>query len=125
MTPLLKSSQLKTTIGDLNELIKDFSEKQISITDKFQKELDECRVSYNEKRDSSSQQSEEDFNIDMSLSLTGIGAELSLDKNITTIKRLIENGPAQKSGLLQEEDQVIGVAQGNKEFINILVNSAS
>ncbi|MCJ8315193.1 MAG: carboxy terminal-processing peptidase [Pseudomonadales bacterium] len=64
--------------------------------------------------------SEEDFNIDMSLSLTGIGAELTLDKNITTIKRLIENGPAQKSGLLQEEDQVIGVAQGNKEFVNIL-----
>ncbi|BCE01598.1 carboxy terminal-processing peptidase [Marinicellulosiphila megalodicopiae] len=64
--------------------------------------------------------SEEDFNIDMSLSLTGIGAELSLDKNITTIKRLIENGPAQKGGLLQEEDQIIAVAQGNKEFVNIM-----
>jgi len=56
----------------------------------------------------------------MSLSLTGIGAELSLDKNITTIQRLIKNGPAEKSGLLQEEDQIIGVAQGNKSFVNIL-----
>lgn len=64
---------------------------------------------------------QEDFDINMSLQLSGIGAELSLKKGITTINRLIKNGPAEKGGNIQAEDQIIAVAQGAKgEYVNII-----
>ncbi len=63
---------------------------------------------------------EEDFNINMSLSLCGIGAMLTTDKGYTKITELIKGGPAERSGKLKAEDRIIAVAQGNKEPINII-----
>ena len=45
-----------------------------------------------------SPKSQEDFEINMSLSLEGIGAILSTEDGITKIVRLIPGGPADKSG---------------------------
>lgn len=54
----------------------------------------------------------ENFDINMSLSLEGIGAQLTIEEEIITIKELINGGPAKKSGQLAANDRILGVAQG-------------
>ena len=63
----------------------------------------------------------EDFDINMSLSLEGIGALLSPDGPYTSISSLIPGGPAEKSGLLKPKDKIIGVGQDNdKEIVDVV-----
>ncbi|MBU0995979.1 MAG: carboxy terminal-processing peptidase [Proteobacteria bacterium] len=54
----------------------------------------------------------EDFDIQMSLSLEGIGAVLQTKNEYTTVSRLVPAGPADKSKLLKPGDRIVGVAQG-------------
>ena len=63
----------------------------------------------------------EDFDINMSLSLEGIGALLSPDGPYTSISSLIPGGPAEKSGLLKPKDKIIGVGQEDDgEIIDVV-----
>ena len=63
----------------------------------------------------------EDFDINMSLSLEGIGALLSPDGPYTSISSLIPGGPAEKSGLLKPKDKIIGVGQDDdKEIVDVV-----
>ncbi|MDT3696881.1 MAG: carboxy terminal-processing peptidase [Ignavibacterium sp.] len=65
--------------------------------------------------------SSENFKIDMSLSLEGIGARLQTEDDYTKIVEIIPGGPAHKSKLLKADDKIIGVAQGNDgEFEDII-----
>jgi carboxyl-terminal processing protease len=52
------------------------------------------------------------FNINMSLSLEGIGAVLQTDEDDTKIVRLVPAGPADKSGDLKPSDTISAVGQG-------------
>ena len=63
----------------------------------------------------------EDFDIDMSLSLEGIGALLSNDGMYTIISSLIQGGPAEKSNKLKPNDKIVGVAQENEEVITDVI----
>lgn len=54
----------------------------------------------------------QDFDIQMSLSLEGIGAVLQTEYEYTKVVRLIPKGPADKSNLLMPGDKIIGVGQG-------------
>lgn len=56
--------------------------------------------------------SEENFKINMSLSLEGIGAVLQQEEEKTKIARLVTGGPAAKSGALKTGDFILAVAQG-------------
>jgi len=56
----------------------------------------------------------EDFKIQMSLKLQGIGATLRNEDGFTLIEALVPGGPAAKSGLLMNQDKIIAVAQGDK-----------
>lgn len=61
------------------------------------------------------------FNISMKLSLEGIGAQLRSENDYTIVANVIPGGPAHKSGLLNEEDRIVGVAQGDDgEFVDII-----
>lgn len=62
----------------------------------------------------------EDFNIDMSLSLEGIGAVLQRDNDYTKVVRLVPGGPADKAGDLQAADYIVGVGQDGAEMQEIL-----
>lgn len=59
-----------------------------------------------------SPRSSENFNINMSLSLEGIGAVLQADNEFTKVVRLVPGGPAHKQGQLGAADRIVGVAQG-------------
>ncbi|MFN2327988.1 MAG: carboxy terminal-processing peptidase, partial [Chromatocurvus sp.] len=54
----------------------------------------------------------ENFNINMSLSLEGIGAVLQSDDDYTKIVRLVAAGPADKQGDLKPSDRIVAVGQG-------------
>jgi len=59
----------------------------------------------------------ENFNIQMSLSLEGIGAVLQRENDYTKVLRLVPAGPADKAGELQPGDRIVGVGQGNEDDI--------
>ena len=60
---------------------------------------------------------QEDFEINMYLSLEGIGAILTIKDGITEIVRLIPGGPAEKSGLIKVSDKIVGVASKVSEEV--------
>ena len=62
-----------------------------------------------------SPKSSEDFDMDMSLKLEGIGALLGLEDDYTKIVSLVPGGPAEKSGLIEPEDKVISIRQGDEK----------
>jgi len=63
----------------------------------------------------------ENFDIDMSLSLEGIGALLEPAGEYTRIQRLVPGGPAEKGGQLKASDRIVGVGQGtNGEILNVV-----
>src|SRR5207244_12053919 len=62
----------------------------------------------------------EGFAISMSLSLFGIGAELTSEDGYCTIKRLLPRGPAAKSGKIKEKDRIVEVAQTNQPPVDVV-----
>ena len=62
----------------------------------------------------------ETFNINMSLSLQGIGAILQSEDEFTKIVNLIPGGPAEMDGRLKPADRVLSVAQGTKPFEDVI-----
>jgi len=63
----------------------------------------------------------EDFEIQMRLSLEGIGATLSSQDGFTVIEQLIPGGAADASGKLKPKDRIIAVAQGkDAPFQNVI-----
>lgn len=59
------------------------------------------------------------FNEDMSGTFFGIGAQLKEDDGKIKIASLITGGPAWKNGELKENDEIIKIAQGNKEPVDV------
>ena len=56
----------------------------------------------------------QNFQINMSLSLQGIGAVLRSEGDYTSVVRLVPAGPAAKSGRLKPSDRIISVGQGRR-----------
>ncbi len=67
-----------------------------------------------------SPETSDNFKIDMSLSLEGIGARLQTDDDYTKIVEVIPGGPAAKSKLLKADDKIVGVAQEDGEFEDVI-----
>ena len=62
----------------------------------------------------------ERFNMEMNLSLEGIGAVLQLEDDYTVIKSLVPGGPADRSKQLSKNDKIIGVGQEGKDIVDIV-----
>ena len=75
---------------------------------------------YDPHSDYMSPSSVEDFDINMSLSLVGIGAMLRPEDGTAKIVQIIAGGPADRDGRLQEGDKIVAVAQGDEEPVSIL-----
>lgn len=65
-------------------------------------------------------ESKEDFDIDMSLSLQGIGATLTVVDSYTTVVDIVPGGPADKDGRLKKGDRIIAVAQDGKVPVDVV-----
>jgi carboxyl-terminal processing protease len=62
----------------------------------------------------------ESFEINMRLSLTGIGAELRVEDGYAKIERLIPGGPAQMSGKVNVGDRIAAVSQSKDNFVDVV-----
>ena len=62
----------------------------------------------------------ENFDINMSLQLQGIGAVLQTEDELTKVVNLIPGGPAERAGELKAADRILGVGQGSDEMVDVI-----
>lgn len=94
--------------------------KQINSEDAFQTYMNAITYTFDPHTQYMSPRNSENFNINMSLSLQGIGAVLRSENENTIVERLVTGGPADKNGNLKPSDKIIGVAQGDEEMVDVI-----
>ena len=95
--------------------------KQTTAEDAFQLFINALAASYDPHTQYFSPRTSENFNIQMSLSLEGIGAVLRVEDEYTTIASLVPAGPAEKSKQIKPSDRISAVAQGEDgEFVDVV-----
>jgi carboxyl-terminal processing protease len=94
--------------------------KRTGSEDVFELFLNAVAQSYDPHTQYLGHKSAQDFDIDMSLSVEGIGAELGNTGEFVSIERLIPGGPAERSGELSASDRIVAVAQGDEEFEDVV-----
>ncbi len=95
--------------------------QQAKDEDVFQRYMNSFTMVFDPHTQYFSPRTSENFNINMSLSLEGIGAMLTADNEFTKVVRLIPAGPADKGGELKPDDRIIGVGQGDDTEIEDVV----
>ncbi len=84
---------------------------QVKPVDIFQIYMNALGAIYDPHTNYYSPRAAENFNINMSLSLEGIGAVLRLEDGYTIVQRLIPAGPAEKGGRLKPADRILAIGQ--------------
>ena len=90
---------------------------QYNSEDVFQIYMNAVAASFDPHTTYFSPRASENFNIQMSLSLEGIGTVLRMEEEQISVVELVPGGPAALSGQLLPEDKIIGVGQGDQEEI--------
>ena len=127
----LKDSMIRLLLNDKQEdtarelLIKRYSTQitqyqQRDSQDVFQLYVNALASLYDPHTSYFSPRTTENFQINMSLSLTGIGAELNIEDEYTKVVRIIPGGPADLQGLLKASDKIAGVGQGDEEIVDVV-----
>lgn len=94
---------------------------QYNSEDVFQIAMDAYTSSVDPHTNYFSPVTSENFKIDMSLSLEGIGARLMSEDGYTKVVEVIPGGPAFKSKELSVDDKIIAVAQGDTgQFVDVI-----
>ena len=62
----------------------------------------------------------ERFQMEMNLSLEGIGAVLRAEEDYTVIQSVVSGGPADKSKELKPKDRIVGVSQDEEDFVDVI-----
>ncbi len=94
--------------------------EQTRSEDVFQAYINAFAQTYDPHTNYLSPDNAENFDINMSLSLEGIGAVLQSDNEHVKVVRLVPAGPAEKSKQLAPADRIIGVAQGDGEMVDVI-----
>ncbi len=95
--------------------------KQYNSQDVFQIYANALTELYDPHSNYFSPRRSENFNINMSLSLEGIGAVLQIEDENTKVARLVAKGPADKQGELRPADKIIAVGQGEDgEMVDVV-----
>ncbi|PCJ44898.1 MAG: tail-specific protease [Moraxellaceae bacterium] len=110
----IKETLTKRFTNQLNRV------KQTASQDAFQIYINALTQTYDPHTQYFSPRVSENFNINMSLQLQGIGAVLQAEDEYTKIVRLVTGGPADKSNQLHPADRIIGVAQGDGELHDVV-----
>jgi len=119
----IKNSVLSLKLtGDTDEEIKDKLSKryrnqlsQISKTndkDIFQTYMATVATAVDPHTSYFSPRDSENFNMGLSLSLQGIGAQLTTEEEYTKVAELIKGGPAERGNELKAGDRIISIGQG-------------
>jgi carboxyl-terminal processing protease len=95
--------------------------RQTKSEDAFQVYVNAFATTYDPHTQYFSPRTSQNFNINMSLSLEGIGAVLRSEDEYTSVVELVPAGPADKSGLIKPADRIVSVGQGeNGALIDVV-----
>ncbi|MFN3713185.1 MAG: carboxy terminal-processing peptidase [Alcanivoracaceae bacterium] len=94
--------------------------QQSTAEDVFQIYINALTTSYDPHTNYHTPHNSENFTINMSRSLEGIGAVLQSEDEFTRVVRLVPGGPAAKGGVLRASDRIVGVAQGEQDVVNVV-----
>ena len=75
---------------------------------------------YDPHTDYMSPASKEDFDMEMNLTLCGVGAVLSMDEGALKIVEIMPGGPIDVDGRIKEGDKIVGVRQGQGELEDVM-----
>jgi carboxyl-terminal processing protease len=106
----------KTLTNHYAQMLRNY--KELDTDRAFELYVNSLARAYDPHSDFMGHMSAENFNIQMKLSLIGIGALLGKDDDYCSIEELKE-GPAKKSGKLHEKDRIVAVAQSNAAPVDV------
>ncbi|MFM7375604.1 MAG: carboxy terminal-processing peptidase, partial [Chthoniobacterales bacterium] len=113
-----KRTPKETVMKRYERLLKSLNEE--TREDQANTFLSALAQSYDPHSEYMSQRALDNFNIQMALSLFGIGAELRSEDGYAKIQRLVPGGPAERGGHLRVNDRIIAVAQGDGEYEDVV-----
>jgi len=113
-----KRTPKETVMKRYERLLKSLNEE--TREDQANTFLSALAQSYDPHSEYMSQRALDNFNIQMGLSLFGIGAELRSEDGYAKIQRLVPGGPAERGGQLRVNDRIIAVAQGDGEYDDVV-----
>ncbi|MFT4852483.1 MAG: carboxyl-terminal processing protease [Candidatus Pseudothioglobus sp.] len=94
---------------------------QTNSEDVFQLYMNAFTRTYDPHTSYFSPRTSENFNINMSLSLEGIGAVLQREDEFTKVVSLVPAGPADKSQQIYPDDKIVAVGQGTEgEMVDVI-----
>lgn len=94
--------------ADLGNRVRDLNNEDV-----FQNYMNAFATSIEPHTNYMAPRASENFQIQMRLSLEGIGAVLQPDNDYTVVREVVKGGPADLSGKIRVGDRIVGVAQGN------------
>lgn len=94
--------------------------KQTTSEDVFQTVMNSFARSIEAHTSYLSPRNAERFQMEMNLSFEGIGAVLLSEDDYTVIRSVVPGGPADLSKKIKPEDKIVGVAQDDKEFVDVV-----
>ena len=113
----------KSTVEE--NLIKKYRQYYMVLTEPdeeavLQQYLSAVLRAYDPHTDYMSPTSKEDFDMEMNLTLGGVGAELSMDDGALKIVEVMPGGPMDLDGRVKEGDKIVGVRQDGGELEDIM-----
>jgi carboxyl-terminal processing protease len=77
-------------------------------------------MAYDPHSDYMSPASKEDFDMEMNLTLCGVGAVLQMDEGALKIVEVMTGGPVDRDGRIKEGDKIVGVQQEDGEMEDVM-----
>ena len=86
----------------------------------FQRYMSAVCQAYDPHSDYMTPARKEDFDMDMSLSLCGVGAVLSMDEGALKIVEVMKGGPIDRDRRIKRGDKIVGVGQGDGPIEDVM-----
>jgi len=120
----LKKEKDEKDMTPKERVLKDYERLLESINENDSKDvvnffLSSLATAYDPHTEYMSTDESDNFRIHMSHKLVGIGALLGQKDDGAEIQGIVVGGPADKQGELKLNDRIIGVAQGDEEFVDV------
>lgn len=115
-----EEEEITKTLSDRYERMEKYINQNKAI-DVFQAYMNAFTSSFDPHTAYFSPRTAENFKINMSQSLEGIGASLQQEGDYTKVAEVIAGGPAYESKLIFKDDRIVGVAQGDEgEMVDVI-----
>ncbi len=116
-----KQEEIQKTLKERYErLVKTYT-RDVNAEDIFSMYMNSITESYDPHTNYFSPAAADRFKQSISLSLEGIGARLQTENDYTKVVEVLPGGPAEKSGLINVNDRIVAVGQGdNGEMVDVV-----